>query len=302
MTTIHSNGVTSHKSGFRFSGSGVGKLLFMALAAILLAQTSLAADVAGTARLIRERRGHTATAIGGGKILVAGGQNLSGALSDVEIFDAASATFGVAARLLTPRAEHTATRLADGRVFLIGGRGTEALTATEFFDPTRNVFSSGPSLNSPRFGHTATLLPDGRVVVIGGNAEGTAEIFDPTTGTFSALPCHLSEPRSFHAATRLLDGSILIAGGISTEGKTLRSAEVLHPDTLECEPVATMFAARARFTLRMLPDGKVQAIGGDTERTMELFNPLGYFSSPAHLAGTRGRPRKTRFPTARLRR
>ncbi len=180
MTTIPSNGVTSHKSGFRFSGSGARKFLFTALAAILVAQSSLAADVAGTARLIRERRGHTATAIGGGKILVAGGQNLSGALADVETFDAASGTFTVAARLLTPRAEHTATRLADGRVFLIGGRGTEALTATEFFDPTRNVFSSGPSLNSPRFGHTATLLPDGRVVVIGGNAAGTAEIFDPT--------------------------------------------------------------------------------------------------------------------------
>ncbi len=47
-----------------------------------------------------------------------------------------------------------------------------------------------------------------------------------------------------------------------------------------------MFAARARFTLRMLPDGKVQAIGGDAERTMELFNPIGYFSSLGHLAGT----------------
>jgi hypothetical protein len=286
MTTIPSNGASSHKSGFRFSGSGACKFLFTALAAILLAQTALAADVAGTARLIRERRGHTATAIGGGKILVAGGQNLSGALADVETFDAATGTFSVAARLLTPRAEHTATRLADGRVFLIGGRGTDALASTELFDPTRNVFSSGPSLNSPRFGHTSTLLPDGRVVVIGGNAAGTAEIFDPRAGTFSALPCHLSEPRSFHAAVRLLDGSILIAGGISTEGKTLRAAEILHPDTLECEPIGTMFAARSRFTLRMLPDGKVQAIGGDAERTMEIFNPEGYFSSLAHLAGT----------------
>ena len=47
--------------------------------------------------------------------------------------------------------------------------------------------------------------------VIGGNAAGTAEVFDPRAGTFTALPCHLSEPRSFHAAVRLLDGSILIA-------------------------------------------------------------------------------------------
>jgi len=214
MRTISAGRVASRTSGLSFARGHARKFLFTALAAILLAQTSLAAGVAGSARLIRERRGHTATAIGGGKVLVAGGQNLSGALADVEIFDAATGTFTVAARLLTPRAEHTATRLADGRVFLVGGRGTEALTSTEFFDPARNVFSSGPSLNSPRFGHTATLLPDGRVVVIGGNAAGTAEVFDPRAGTFTALPCHLSEPRSFHAAVRLLDGSILIAGGL----------------------------------------------------------------------------------------
>jgi hypothetical protein len=157
------------------------------IAAILFAGVASAADVVGTARLIRERRSHTATSIGGGKILVAGGQNLSGPLADVEIFDATTGTFTVAARLLTPRAEHTATRLADGRVFLIGGRGGEPLTSTEFYDATRNVFSSGPSLNSPRFGHTATLLPDGRLVVIGGNAAGTAEIFDPRANTFTSL-------------------------------------------------------------------------------------------------------------------
>ena len=96
---------------------------------------------------------------------------------------------------------------------------------------------------------------------IGGNAAGTAEIFDPVANTFTALPCHLSEPRSFHAAIRLRDGSILVAGGLDREGTTLRSAEILHPDTLECERIGTMFAPRAHFTMRMLPDGKVQAIG-----------------------------------------
>jgi Galactose oxidase, central domain len=265
---------------------GGRSVLLAIVAALLGANATFAADVAGTARLIRERRSHTATALANGKILVAGGQNLSGVLSDVEIFDSATGTFTAAARLLTPRAEHTATRLADGRVLLIGGRGVEPLTSTEFYDATRNVFSAGPSLNSARFGHTATLLPDGRIVVIGGNAEGTAEIFDPRAGTFTALPCHLTEPRSFHAAVRLANGAILIAGGITRDGVTLKSAEILHPDTLECEPVATMFAARSRFVLRLLPDGKVQAIGGDAERTMELFNPAGYFSSLVHLAGT----------------
>jgi hypothetical protein len=282
MTGISSTGNRTRGRTARTS-IGLRRIVVAGIAAILFASLASAADVAGTARLIRERRAHTATAIGNGKILVTGGQNLSGALSDVEIFDSAG-TFTAAARLLTPRADHTATRLADGRVLLIGGRGGEPLTSTEFFDASRNVFSSGPSLNSPRFGHTATPLPDGRIVVIGGNAEGTAEIFDPRANTFTALPCHLSEPRSLHAAVRLLDGSILIAGGISRDGVTLKSAEILHPDTLECEPTASMFVARSRFTLRLLPDGKVQAIGGDTDATMEIFNPTGYFSSLVHLA------------------
>jgi hypothetical protein len=294
MAGISSTGNPTHGRTAR-TFVGLRKILFAGGAAILFASVASGADVAGTARLIRERRAHTATAIGNGKILVAGGLNLSGAIPDVEIFDSATGTFTAAARLLTPRAEHTATRLADGRVLLIGGRGTEPLVSTELYDASRNVFSSGPSLNSPRFGHTATLLPDGRIVVIGGNAEGTAEIFDPRANTFSALPCHLSEPRSFHAAVRLLDGSILIAGGINREGATLKSAEILHPDTLECEPIGTMFAARSRFMLRLLSDGKVQAIGGDSDSTMELFNPAGYFSSLVHLA------RATQFSSAAMR-
>src|SRR4030095_8988169 len=98
-------------------------VLLATFAGFAIAHVASAADVAGTARLIRERRGHTATALGNGKIFVAGGQNLSGALSDVEIFDSATQTFTAGPRLLTPRAEHTATRLAAGRVFLIGGGG-----------------------------------------------------------------------------------------------------------------------------------------------------------------------------------
>jgi Galactose oxidase, central domain len=113
----------------------MGRIVLLAtFAGFAIAHVASAADVVGTARLIRERRGHTATALGNGKILVAGGQNLSGALSDVAIFDSATGTFTATVRLLTPRAEHTATRLGDGRIFLIGGRGTEPLTSTEFYD------------------------------------------------------------------------------------------------------------------------------------------------------------------------
>ena len=266
----------------------VRNVLSVVLALLTLGvATSDASDIAGTTSLRVERRGHAATALPGGKVLITGGENRAGLVPESEIYDPQTRTFTVAARTLEARSEHTASLLADGRILIVGGRGRDgALASTESYSPASGTFSSGPVLNQARFGQSATPLADGRIVVIGGDAEGTAEVFDPRARTFTSLPCRLTDSRSFHAAVRLADGSILIAGGIARDGAPLRSAEVLHPDTLNCQPVSMMHVARSRFTLRLLPDGKVQAIGGDTDRTMELFNPAGYFSSLVHLAGT----------------
>src|SRR5262249_49294433 len=44
-------------------------------------------------------------------------------------------------------------------------------------------------------------------------ALNTAEIYNPSTQSFSALPSTLNQPRSFHTATLLGNGTVLIAGG-----------------------------------------------------------------------------------------
>jgi len=77
--------------------------------------------------------------------------------------------------------------------------------------------------------HTATLLSDGRVLLVGGaaanqdatatcpgcrrlTATGSIDLYDPTTGVFTALAT-LSAPRMFHTASVLADGRVLVVGG-----------------------------------------------------------------------------------------
>src|ERR1041384_342159 len=68
--------------------------------------SSARAQVLGTAYLNVERRGHTATEIAGGKILVVGGENTNGAVSQAEVFDPATRTFLIIGTA-TPRTDHT---------------------------------------------------------------------------------------------------------------------------------------------------------------------------------------------------
>jgi hypothetical protein len=62
----------------------------------------------------------------------------------------------------------------------------------------------------------ATLLPDGRVLVAGGDAGqqvfASAELYDPSTGTFSATGS-MSATRAWATAALLPNGRVLVAGG-----------------------------------------------------------------------------------------
>ncbi len=143
----------------------------------------------------RHHLGGTATALGDGGALVAGGDAPGN--SAAERYDPASGRWTVTGSMATPRRGHTATRLADGRVLIAGGATCcdatgEILVATaEIYDPATGGFQPTGPMAVARASHAATLLADGRVLVtagvvaVDGTAAASAEVYDPSTGQFA---------------------------------------------------------------------------------------------------------------------
>lgn len=140
------------------------------------------------------------------------------------------------------------------------------------------------TMTTPRATHSATRLNDGRVLIAGGfREEGTheiplasAEIFDPTTNTFTPTG-DLHDARSGHTATLLASGEVLIAGGWGVEHR-LASAELYDPITGTFRFTASLAHPRASMTATALPTGQVVIIGGDSARNnaqliVEIYDP-----------------------------
>ena len=73
-----------------------------------------------TGSLGTARANHTATLLPSGKVLVAGGENLSD-LSSAELYDPVAGSWSSTGSLGTARDSHTATLLPSGKVLVAGG-------------------------------------------------------------------------------------------------------------------------------------------------------------------------------------
>ena len=171
-------------------------------------------------------------------------------------------------------------------MLIAGGRGLLGPTnLTEIFDSTLGVFTPGPNLNSARSGHSATVLSDGRIVFAGGDAAGSVEIYDPAANAFTTLAANLSAPRALHGAALLNDGRILFAGGNAPDGTHVLSGEILDVANATFITVNNNTTdEHVRPLLRVLPDGKVQIIGGTDHEDMEIYDPaINSFGAHAHV-------------------
>jgi hypothetical protein len=156
-----------------------------------------------------------------------------------------------------------------------GNIGTQTLTLIVTRVIGSRVFGPTCSLGTARYAHTATLLNSGpnsgKVLITGGNgASGTlasAELYDPSTATFSAAGT-MTTPRSSHTATLLQDGTVLLAGGGTA------TAEIYDPLAgTFTTTTGTMSVARFGQTATLLQDGTVLIAGGSGDTTAEIFSP-----------------------------
>jgi len=212
--------------------------------------------------------------------------------------------------MATPRDAHAAL-VIGGRVLIIGGRtnpGGTTTARTEFFDPVSSQFTATGSMAGSRSFFPPVVLDNGKVLAAGGYRQSTfgrtirvAELFDPTSGTWTATGS-MEATREQHTATKLANGHVLIAGGFSNN-VILASAEIYDPATSRFSVTGKMRATRFGHTAS-LTGGQVLVIGGrttgDVSRALTEFFGAGAWTEGPRLRQDRYRHTATTLPDGRI--
>src|SRR5208282_5238981 len=251
------------------------------------------------ANLNTSRYQQSATILNNGQILVVGGVNCptSGSctyLSSAEVYNPGSSAFTNTGTIAAARSAPAAL-LNNGQVLTAGGYSCNAagncssLVSAEIYDPTAGTFSSAGEMTVARRGHTMTVLGDGTVLIAGGenctsatscSALSSAELYNPTAGTFTPTSNGMSAPRFDASAVALDSGLVLIAGGF--DGTNLpAAAEIYNPATGFTGTGPSLNVPRFDGSATLLNNGRVLVSGGSTcslpgcpTNAAEIYDPV----------------------------
>jgi hypothetical protein len=183
------------------------------------------------ATLLQARSSASAAAVPDGRLLIAGGTDINGAVlasTEIFIYDPANLTGSVSAgpSMSTPRMAATATATYDGVAIIGGNNGETDLTTAEIFSQWTNSFRTVSGAR-PRSGHFAVLLPgNGAILAMGGTGGQSVDLLQPwansMAGGFVAAADSLTDQTGGYAAPASL-GSLLATGG---KGEFGASAEL----------------------------------------------------------------------------
>jgi hypothetical protein len=252
-----------------------------------------------------------ATLLPNGTVLVTGGA-WTGPPGNAELYDPASGTWAATGSLTTTFSPETAMLLPNGKVLVTGTTDLfTGIASAELYDPASGTWTV---TGSPSIGHgnsTATMLPNGKVLLAGGfyftffrgYSGATAELYDPTSGTWISTGS-LAAARHLHTATLLPSGKVLVAAGEYDDGSNVsyvKSAELYDPASGTWTSTGSVNTGRIAHTATMLPNGMVLAAGGDANGSAELYNPASEtWTLTGNLATVRGRHTATLLPSHKV--
>jgi hypothetical protein len=224
-----------------------------------------------TGNMTTARRGHSATLLPDGRVLIAGGSSESP--GSIELYDPAAGTFTASSEVLPGEGSIRSVLLGNGKVFILNQ------SSVGLYDPSSGKFDAyccGYSFNVD----TATLLADGSVLINGCaffcNVP-IAVLYDPR-GNGAFVPAGpMSGSGSGHTATLLMNGQVLFVGYEENDGLP-SAAEAFQLATRTFTRLANTIGPHQLSTATLMADGMVlvaggQLPGGNGDAGGELFDP-----------------------------
>lgn len=230
-----------------------------------------------TTSMQQRRSFHTATRLSNGRVLVAGGWDLSNysVHTSAELYDPVTQTWSVTGSMPNRHLYASAELLADGRVLVAGGYDEtyQETAKAELYNPSTGTWTAAASMSAARGEPFLTRLPSGSVLVAGGSNNGasaltTTAIYDPANNAWTASGS-MTQSLAGPVGVRLGDRILLVGG--SGSGAV---AELYNIDTGIFSSVAAPTGNYAAETITKLSNGLVLIAGGSQNPSNpQVYNP-----------------------------